>query len=843
MQNDRSKSGGKAQRARTIRHGVRETGKRARPKCDDRPVEGGPRITPGAIWALAGDAGRMWLADGASLHVVGLRRDGTKLVATERELVKTPGTVTRVIAAPGGGALACVKTREGIAFCLIEGTRSRTLATVETCHDLAVTRSAVVTVEGRAGAAEIVSRDLRRGKVLRRLPLGSTSATLRPGARDEVAVIEGGGRIRIIDAARRADTCREPRGPDCRCDPPRPNTGPSSGPSPGPSSVPPRSGGCCCKCDPPHEPGSGPHQLDPDGRPPRRPGRDPDGTCVPGEDGTPDGCWVTIRRGTRIIRVNICDPDARPCVINVGHRVGTLHRTRAGLLARSPDGRRATVYDAQSLRKLRALTLEPGAEVQALFDSDELAVLSPNGTLAVMASGAASAAFDELAAPTATSAVYQGENPITLYDRDGPVIGMRTVMIVPALEPGQGFIGSTEDHANYYEMRDILEMVRDYYIETSYDDPPDNHGLNIRFIWFGADTPTIYDGPPIRLDEPFKTYWGPAWDPGHIRASVTPPGGGSVVSFSGDETMVLRCIPETDSYDPLDFTLRFPAGSYRSRIPDGISAITYEPAMPPRTITLNGTDRQGAPVTFTVNTSVLAGTTQVNLSRTSLAGSPAPLSELADVLEQMLEAGAPGIFERPSVVWQDDDDQGGLLHVSVSFAAGPGGSTPSLGVFDISDLLQELGGSGLGARFTLPGDEEALQTYLVRVVTDAQVAHPEFGPDLSEAYFELEEKWSPTVVEEDGTVTTRISLSTRHGRFPAIIELVSQNGLDQLGFDNPVEEPGVDTSFSGGGGPKFEDTALFSKIYTKMIDASIAYRGNEAEAIDIINQRLQLRRE
>lgn len=233
MQNDRSKSGGKAQRARTIRHGVRETGKRARPKCDDRPVEGGPRITPGAIWALAGDAGRMWLADGASLHVVGLRRDGTKLVATERELVKTPGTVTRVIAAPGGGALACVKTREGIAFCLIEGTRSRTLATVETCHDLAVTRSAVVTVEGRAGAAEIVSRDLRRGKVLRRLPLGSTSATLRPGARDEVAVIEGGGRIRIIDAARRADTCREPRGPDCRCDPPRPNTGPSSGPSRG----------------------------------------------------------------------------------------------------------------------------------------------------------------------------------------------------------------------------------------------------------------------------------------------------------------------------------------------------------------------------------------------------------------------------------------------------------------------------------------------------------------------------------------------------------------------------------------------------------------------------------
>jgi hypothetical protein len=97
--------------------------------------------------------------------------------------------------------------------------------------------------------------------------------------------------------------------------------------------------------------------------------------------------------------------------------------------------------------------------------------------------------------------------------------------------------------------------------------------------------------------------------------------------------------------------------------------------------------------------------------------------------------------------------------------------------------------------------------------------------------------WQASVKEDAGTIETRISMSTRHGRDPAKIELLSQQGLDQLGFDNAVENVGADTSYSGSGGPKLEDLGVFSKVFTKMIDASIAHRGNEAEAIDNMNRR------
>jgi hypothetical protein len=777
----------------------------------------------------------VWVAEGSSLHSVDLRRDGERLIATDRKVIELSGPVARLVAAPGGGVLACVAAGEGTTLELLEGDRRRTLATTESCGDVLVTRTALVSVEIRSGAAEIVSRDLRRGRLLRRLPLGSASATLRRGAGDKVAVIEGGGRIRIVDAARRIDECREPGGPGCRCERPRPQ--------PGPSAVPPRDARCnCCKCGPPAgADGDGGPGED---APPRRPHRDPDGACVPGDDGSPDGCLVAISRGRRIFIVDVCDPDARPCAVTVRHHVGTLHRTRAGLIARSLDGRRATIYEAASLRKVRSLTFEAGTEVQVLYDSDEIALLSPEGTLSVFATGAAAAGFNQIAAPAPAPAVFRGESPITLYDTDGPVTGTRTVMIVPVLEPGQDFSGSTRDYADYVDFRDMLEFVRDYYREASYHDEPDTQGLEIEFLWFGAQTPTVYEGPPVRLDVPFKTFWGPAWDPGHIRASIALPAGGTTVSFSGDETMTLRCIPsESESYDELDFTLRFPAGSYRSRIPDTITAITFDPAPPLRTIRIDGTDRQGAPVQFTVNTSVLSGPVQVNLGRMVLSNNPQPtLDALADVLEQMLDAGAPGVFERPSVVWQDDGVEGGILHVSISFAAGPGGTRPSLTLFHIGGLLPELGGTmGDGGVFVLPGDEGNLQTYLRRVVTDAQVVHPEFGPDLSEAYFELSLKWSPTVVLDGGTLTTRISLSTRHGRFPAKIELVGQTGLDPLGFDSPDEVEGANTSYSGGGGPKYDNAlgrGLFNEVYTKMIDASISHHsGNEAAAIAAINER------
>lgn len=795
----------------------------------------GLKIPAGAPWALATDARTLWVAIDNTLRIIPVTLREGELAPGREKRIKMPCEVTRLLARPNGGVLACVSEQDAVTLHLIEGDDPRQIATLKNCHDLAVTGKTIVTVEETDHAVSVVMRELRRGTVLRHVPVESDRVRLRQGSGDNVAVIEGGGRLRILNAARRADSCRDPgRGSD----PQRPDPGTPGGDTSGDSGC--GCGcGCGCKCNEPKYT-IGTDTFDPDASrvPPRR---DPDGRCVPGDDGIPEGCWVTIRRGALLIRINICDPSIPPCAIQLNYAVGRLARAGNMLIARSADGRRATVLDGRSLATLRSLTLAASAEIQAFGRDGDFALLDPEEGLSVVTAIPEAALNDTLAVPPTTSAVYDGESPISLYSASGPFIGLRTVMIVPVLEPGQQFTGTTENIASFFEMEDILERVQDYFVEASYDDPPNHYGANVHFIWFGADTPTIYEGMPVRLDTPLKEYWGPAWDPGHVRATVTPPASGIMVSFSGDETMRLRCKPETDSFEELDFDLRFPSGSYRGRIPDGISAITYEAAMTPRSITLDGTDRQGNSFSFTVDTGVLTGTRQVNLARTVLGSGAAALSQtlgdLADVLEEMLEAGAPGLFERPSVVWQDDADEGGILHVSISFADAPGGMTPVLSTCDIADLFDETGGGSMASVFSLPGDEDSLTTLLRRVVIDAHVAHPEFGPDMSESYFDFDEKWQPTVTLEGGDIETRISLSTRHGRDPAIIELLDQVGLDPLGFDAPVAQKGADTSFSGGGGPKFEDNSLFDDVYTKMIDASIAYRGNEETAIDAINFR------
>ena len=178
-----------------------------------------------------------------------------------------------------------------------------------------------------------------------------------------------------------------------------------------------------------------------------------------------------------------------------------------------------------------------------------------------------------------------------------------------------------------------------------------------------------------------------------------------------------------------------------------------------------------------------------------------------------------------------------MLHVSLSFAAGGGGSAPVVSSFDLDGLLPELGAGSQAARFDLPADAGDLATYLARIVADASVRHPDFGSDLDRSYFDFSER-PPTVTTEGGELTVRINLSTNHGRYPAQIELESQQGLEKIGMDHPVATAGADTGFSGSGGPTFDaDTGLFDEVYTRMIDAVIEqWGGDEAGAIAEFNR-------
>lgn len=818
------------------------------------PVKGAPKIGKGQSWVMAADGGMLWVARGTTVEAFRLTRSAEAVTAEPAGRSELPGAVVKLAANPAGAVFAIAACgRDEFEIFELGDRGLRRIGTTASPKQVVVTRMAIATVEPGDDdtgerAAQLVTRDLRRGKILRRIPLASRRVSLRPGTGDSIIVAEGGGRLRYVNAARAADDCRDPCEPGCR---PPPNRVPPRQPDGGSDSGGHGKGCCCCPPKPtvpgrptPNDPtdSTPPGGYPPNGVPGGPPGvppgpatLDPDGRCIPGDDGVPDRCWVTRYIGGKIVRINICDPNEPPCSATVSFQPVSVQQTRSQVVAQSADGRRVVALDARNLRQTASLSLAAGSQAVALAASDDIALLSPDGGLALFPTAPAAA---ELQIATATSAVFSGESPATQFSRSGTQVGLRTVMIVPVLEPGQNYSGTTADTAEYYEMQDILEKVRDFYTETSYEDPPDHYGLNVRFLWFGAHTPEVYTGQPVRLGKPFKEYWGPAWDPGHIRGTITAPGGGTTVRFSGDERLVINCVPSpVDTYDELAFTLRFPAGSFRSRIPNSLPSITFESTMPTRSITLDGSDRQGNPVNINVDTTVLSGSTVVSLTRTALDAGSAELDALADVLEEMLESAAPGLFERPLVLWQDDEDETGMLHVSVSFADGPGNQVPELTGFNINGLLSELDSGSRTGRFTLPGDESALQTYLRRVVTDAHVRHPEFGPRLAESYFDLDNDWQAWVRADGNEIETRINLSTKHGQDPAVIEFVSQDGLEQLGFDSPTEGVGADASYSGGGGPKFEDTALFDDVYTAMIDATIDLWGDEAAAIDAINAR------
>ncbi|MDJ0944432.1 MAG: hypothetical protein QNJ30_13250 [Kiloniellales bacterium] len=830
-------------KSRTVR--VSGSYDRTRRRAEPRkpvPVEGAPKIGKGQPWVVAADGGMLWTARGTYVEAFRLTRGADGATAEQAGQSELPGAVVELAASPVGSVFAIAACgQDGFEIFELGDRGLRHIGATASPRHVVVTRTAIVTVEpgdGESGArtAQLVTRDLRRGKLLRRIPLASRRVSLRAGTGDSVVVVEGGGRLRYIDASRAADDCRDPCDPGCR---PLPNRIPPRQPDTDDISNGHHKISCCCPPKPtaPKRPRPiDPLDSTPSGGASGRPSRDPDGQCVPGDDGVPDRCWITKYVGAKIIRINICDPDEPPCGTTIAFQPARLQQTRSQIVAQSADGRRLVALDARSLRQTASLTLPSGSQAVALAALDEIVLLSPDGGLALFPTAPAVA---ELELATATSSVFSGENPATQYSPYGRQVGMRTVMIVPVLEPGQNYSGTTADMAEYYEMENILSKVQDFYTETSYDDPPDHDGIRIRFLWFGADTPEVYTGQPVRLGKPFKDYWGPAWDPGHIRATITVPGGSTTtIRFSGDERLVINCVPSpVDTYDELEFTLRFPAGSFRSRIPNNLPSITFEAAMPSRSITLIGSDREGNSVNVNVDTRVLSDSTVVSLTRTALGAGPAELDALADVLKEMLDSGAPGMFERPSVLWHDDEDETGMLHVAVSFADGSGSQVPELTAFDIDDLLSELDPSSRPGTFVLPGDESLLQTYLRRVITDAHVRHPEFGPRLAESYFDLDDGWQAWVRADGNDVETRINLSTKHGQDPAVIELVSHDGLDQLGFDSPFEGVGADTTFSGGGGPKFEDDVLFDEVYTAMIDATIDLWGDEAAAIDAINER------
>jgi hypothetical protein len=807
-----------------------------RPRPLQLPVEGLPRLGRRSLLRVAPFGDRLVIADDTAVETFAILREGGRAVARRVARATLPGTVRDLLVAPDGATFALTQYgTQDVSIVRVDADQATQIRVLKARPTAAVAtrRHLVFAVPGDdLTPPQLLALRSRDGSIVWREPLASARVRLRAGRDEELLIGErGGGQLRWVDVSRRADRCRP------QADRPRPS-------EPGSDTQDDSGNPCCCP------PGRRPEAVDHSQHDQPPPSRDPDDACIPGSDGDPDGCIVTYVENAVVVSINLCLPNDPPCTARLDWPIAAIARTPRTVIASARGGKRVAILDGRTLEHLyehhaqaRSVTAFAARHADVVFlhgDDGALTLLDPTPLLPEVA-------FDITSA--VSSAVHQGQSAAVEYNGSGEQIGTRTVLIVPVLEPGQSFTatGTTKDFSNYYQIAEILEKANDFYEEATYHKPPQNYGMHLQFRWFGADTPELYTGKPIRLPKSFKDYWGPAWDPGAISSTVPIPGSGLMFSFSGDEILRLRAIPQpSDTYGAEFFEIRFPAASYRTRIPNGLSTLSFGPAAPLRTLSIEGTDRSGNMFSIPVNTSVLSNTTQVDLVRSALESGTTQQEALADVIEEMLASapGTAGLFERPSVIWQDDGEQAGMLHISLSFAAGGGGSAPVVTSFNMDGMLTELGPGSERGSFNMPGDVGALKRYLTRILADASVRHPEFGSDLSRSYFDFTVR-PPTVETDGGEMTIRINLSTSHGRsfLPehlATIELKSQTGLDKIGMDNPQSIDGADTAYSGGGGPMFKDDKdrpFFSEIFTAMIDATIeAWGGNEAAAIDAFNR-------
>ena len=461
-------------------------------------VHGLPKADKDSLVSISRTGEKIWLVKGKKAHRYALHHSEGKVRAELESTLELPDIARKLSTAPDGAVFVLLNCQDDQTLLVqLEADKIRTvhhLSTVPTA--IVATRNAIgLSVKGDdLNPPQLLVLNRADGRITRRLPLNSANVRLRSGRNNEILLSEKGSRkLRYLNATYQPDECAPPPG--------NPNP-----PSETPGRPNPRDKDCCCHSTPPNHGGD----TGGNGRRPSRP-RNPHDHCVPGDDGVPDDCIVTYTFGVMIITVNICDPGQQPCSSTLNWPPASIHRTRNSVVATSADGRRVAILDAKSLRALYEFrSMRQPVSVMVAADADlvflqntegQLSLLDPAPVLPALAPGLGLVAKVNVA-------MHSGSSPAVQYSSGGIQVGVRNVLIVPVLEPGQGFTGNTNEFSDYYEMQDILEKVQAFYIESTYDQQPDHYGLTMNFIWFGANTPELYTGSPVVIDKMLKEYWG-----------------------------------------------------------------------------------------------------------------------------------------------------------------------------------------------------------------------------------------------------------------------------------------------------------------------------------------------
>ena len=350
----------------------------------------------------------------------------------------------------------------------------------------------------------------------------------------------------------------------------------------------------------------------------------------------------------------------------------------------------------------------------------------------------------------------------------GPTVGTHKVLALPVVEQGQTFHDPDMSKLAPFLQSQGFDVAINFYDEAS-------HGLlALSYDLFGWNA-----GPPgLPLQMPVKTrsFFNPPFVPGGLRSTTT----AAAATVDGTESLVIRVDSRLPDRKGKQLTVPFAA------IVATVSLGTF-----PVDITFSGTETCDFDVTKGGKTKHVSLTFTAKTITLTAATTDADLAGLGAYLDGIMKtaltkAGMPGVFA-PFSVKRSAGDPNLVGSIFILLAFQPVGADKGVVANFASSGLSQIGfDTATTGTFALPADTGSLQSHLAGLLTVSQ----------ADAGFAADPLLQPTpdISASGSTTTIDINLSDQDGGEMASIALISQTGLEALGFDKAAANPGGSSS-------------------------------------------------
>jgi len=348
----------------------------------------------------------------------------------------------------------------------------------------------------------------------------------------------------------------------------------------------------------------------------------------------------------------------------------------------------------------------------------------------------------------------------------GPTVGTHKVLALPVVEQGQVFHDADMSKLAPFLQSQGFDIAINFYDEAS-------HGLlTLSYDLFGwnAGPP----GPPLQMPVKTRSFFNPPFLAGGLRSTTT----AASATIDGTESLVIRVDSRLADRKGKQLTVPFAAL---------VATVSLGPF--PVDITFSGTESCAFDVTKGGQTKhVSLQFTAKTITITTAAEFASLGTHLDGIMNTALtKAGMPGVFASFSVK-RSARNPNLVGSIFILLAFNPGGADKGvIANFATSGLSQIGFDTATTGTFAFPGDTGSLQAHLAGLLTVSQAA----------AGFASDPLLQPTlkISASGSTITIDINLSDQDGGEMASIALISQAGLEALGFDKAAPNPGGTSSF------------------------------------------------